>query len=149
MREATMPLHLVKLCVGVSSIEELADWQKQRLAAMKKAGERAQLSHATFQTPKRQAELKGGSLYWVIKGLIAVRQPLAGFEEGAKRDGSRACLILLDRKLVPVRPMPRRAFQGWRYLDAADAPPDLADGAKGIAELPPKMRRELAELGLL
>jgi hypothetical protein len=144
-----MPLHLIKLCVGVSSIEELSDWQDQRLAAMKKAGDRVQLSHATFQTPKRQDELKGGSLYWVIKGLIAVRQPLAGFEDGAKRDGSRACLIMLDRKLVPVRPTPRRAFQGWRYLEADDAPPDLKDGGRGTSDLPAKMRRELADLGLL
>jgi hypothetical protein len=144
-----MTLHLVKLCVGATSIEDLAHWQHGRLAAQRKAGESPRLFHTTFQTPKRQAELKGGSLYWVIKGVIQVRQRLAGFEEGAKSDGSRCCLILLDEALVPVRPVPRRAFQGWRYLDAADAPPDLGKEAKDIADLPPKMRRELAELGLL
>ncbi len=144
-----MTLHLVKLCVGATSIEDLADWQRGRLAAQRKAGEPPRLFHTTFQTPKRQVELKGGSLYWVIKGVIQVRQRLAGFEEGAKSDGSRCCLILLDEALVPVRPVPRRAFQGWRYLDAADAPPDLGKEAKDIADLPPKMRRELAELGLL
>jgi len=144
-----MTLHLVKLCVGATSIEDLADWQRGRLAAQRKAGEPPRLFHTTFQTPKRQAELKGGSLYWVIKGVIQVRQRLAGFEEGAKSDGSRCCLILLDEVLVPVRPVPRRAFQGWRYLDAADAPPDLGKEAKDIADLPPKMRRDLAELGLL
>jgi hypothetical protein len=72
-----------------------------------------------------------------------------GFEEGHKSDGSRCCLILLDEALVPVRPVPRRAFQGWRYLEAADAPPDLGKGAKALAGLPPKMRRDLADLGLL
>lgn len=145
-----MALHLIKLCVGVDSIEELADWQRSRIAEQKKAGRAPRISHTTFQTPKREAELlDGGSLYWVIKGSVQVRQRLIGFEEGKKADGRPACRILLDPVLVPVRPVPRRAFQGWRYLEAADAPPDLARGDKGIADLPPKLRRELAALGLL
>jgi hypothetical protein len=145
-----MTLHLVKLCVGASTIEDLAVWQKQRLAAQRKAGEVPRLVHSTFQTPKREAELlDGGSLYWVIKGVIQVRQRLLGFEEGTKSDGSRCCLILLDRELLPVRPVPRRAFQGWRYLELADAPPDLGKAGKEFASLPPKMRRDLADLGLL
>jgi hypothetical protein len=143
-------LHLVKLCVGAATIEDLADWQRGRLAAMRKVGETPRLFHRTFQTPKREAELlEGGSLYWVIKGVIQARQRLVGFEEGTKDDGSRCCLILLGKALVPVRPVPRRAFQGWRYLDAADAPPDLGKVGKGFESLPPKMRRELADLGLL
>jgi hypothetical protein len=146
-----MTLHLVKLCVGCESIEDLATWQKQRLKDMKRTGEKPRLYHRTFQTPKRQAELlAGGSLYWVIKGAIQVRQPITGFAEGTKNDGRPCCLILLAPKLVPVRPTPRRAFQGWRYLDAADAPPDLAGReAAGLAELTPKMRKELVELGLV
>ncbi len=146
-----MTLHLVKLCVGATSIEDLAEWQKARLAAQKKAGGKPRIFHATFQTPKRREELlDGGSLYWVIKGVIQVRQRLVGFEEGTKKDGSRCCLLLLDPKLVPVRPTPRRAFQGWRYLAAEDAPEDLGRGAnRWLAEMPAKMRRELAELGLI
>jgi hypothetical protein len=146
-----MTLHLIKLCVGVASIEDLAAWQKGRLAEQRKAGEKPRLFHTTFQTPKRQAELlDGGSLYWVIKGVIQVRQRLLGFEDGHKQDGSPCCLLLYDRELVPVRPVPRRAFQGWRYLPADDAPPDLAAGSGGgLAVLPAKMRRELAELGLI
>jgi hypothetical protein len=94
--------------------------------------------------------LDGGSLYWVIKGFIQVRQPIAGFDEGTKDDGRPCCLIMLSPKLVAVRPTPRRAFQGWRYLDPADAPPDLTGRAAGeLAALTPKMRKELAELGLL
>jgi len=143
-------LHLIKLCVGAASIEDLEDWQKARAAEQKKAGETPRVFHTTFQTPKRVGDLlAGGSLYWVIKGIVQVRQRLVGFEEGTKADGSRCCLILLDKALVPVRPVPRRAFQGWRYLDATDAPPDLGRGDKQIAELPPQMRRELVELGLL
>jgi hypothetical protein len=145
-----MTLHLVKLCVGAASIEDLADWQQNRLKEQRKRGEKPRLFHATFQTPKRQAELEGGSLYWVIKGVIQVRQPLAGFEEGHKADGSPCCLILLERPLIPVRPVPRRAFQGWRYLADDDAPADLGAGRGGrLTAMPPEMRRALAELGLI
>ena len=80
---------------------------------------------------------------------VQVRQRIVGFDEGHKADGSRCCLILLDPGLIAVRPLSRRAFQGWRYFDAADAPPDLKRGNKALAELPPKMRRDLADLGLL
>lgn len=146
-----MALHLLKLCVGCDSIEDLADWQRQRLAGMRKAGAKPQLFHRTFQRPKREAEiLNGGSMYWVIKGVIQARQRIAGFGEGTKDDGSACCLILLDRALVPVRPVPRRAFQGWRYFGDADAPADLkGPAANGIAGLNPRMRKALAELGLL
>ena len=146
-----MPLHLVKLCVGCDAIEDLAAWQQQRLRQMKRDGLEPQLFHRTFQTPKRREELlDGGSIYWVIKGVIQALQPLTGLGEGTKDDGKPCCLLLLADKLVPVRPVPRRAFQGWRYLDAADAPPDLAAGAgKGMAAMPAQMRRDLADLGLL
>ena len=145
-----MTLHLIKLCVGAASIEELAEWQTARAAERKKAGQTPRIFHTTFQTPKREAELlDGGSIYWVIKGTVQVRQKLIGFEQGKKSDGTPACLIVLDRSLVPVRPVPRRAFQGWRYLAADDAPADLGRGDKQLAGLPPKMRRDLAELGLI
>lgn len=146
-----MTLHLVKLCVGATSVEDLASWQQGRLAQMKRAGETPRIFHTTFQAPKRQAELlDGGSLYWVIKGAVLARQKLIGFGEGTKEDGSPCCLLMLDEAIVPVRPVPRRAFQGWRYLDAADAPPDLAaGGTSDIAAMPLELRRELAQLGLL
>ena len=119
-----MPLHLIKLCVGCDSIEDLAAWQAERLKQRRKAGEKKpRLFHRTFQTPKRREELlDGGSLYWVIKGLVQVRQPLLDITEGTKEDGTPCCLLILKNELVPVRPMPRRAFQGWRYLDAEEAP---------------------------
>jgi len=146
-----MTLHLVKLCVGCDSIEDLAAWQRRRLKDMGRKGGRARLFHRTYQTPKRTEELlDGGSLYWVIKGFIQARQAIIGFDEGTKDDGRPCCLILLSAKLVPVRPTPRRAFQGWRYLEPADAPPDLTGrAAAAFADLTPKMRRELIELGLL
>ncbi|MCC7250367.1 DUF1489 domain-containing protein [Hyphomicrobium sp.] len=146
-----MALHIIKLCVGVSAIEDLAAWQRERIREQKARGEKPRLFHATLQTPKRQKELlDGGSLYWVIKGTIQVRQKLVGFEEGQKEDGSPCCRMLLDAKLVPVRPAPRRAFQGWRYLSDDDAPEDLGSGGSDdLAALPPDMRRALLDLGLI
>jgi len=147
-----MTLHLIKLCVGCESIEDLASWQAERLKARRRAGERKpQLFHRTFQTPKRREELlAGGSLYWVIKGLIQVRQPLLDITEGTKEDGTPCCLLILMNQLVPVRPTPRRAFQGWRYLDPDEAPEDLKGrSAAGINAMPPRLRKQLAELGLL
>lgn len=146
-----MPLHIVKLCVGADSIADLATWQKGRLAAQKRAGEPRRLFHTTRMVPKRQDEIAGqGSLYWVIKGIIQVRQRITGFDSGTKEDGTPCCLLMLDEQLIEVRPTVRKAFQGWRYLSDADAPADLAGGsANSIAQLPPKMRKELAELGLL
>jgi len=146
-----MTLHIIKLCVGAESIADLEHWQKGRLAEQKRAGQAPRLFHTTRMVPKRQDEIVGrGSLYWVIKGIIQVRQRIIGFDSGAKADGTPCCLLLLDPKLVPVRPAVRKAFQGWRYLNAEDAPPDLKGGSKNaIGQLPPKMRKELAELGLL
>jgi hypothetical protein len=147
-----MPLHLIKLCVGCDSIEDLAAWQAERLRARRRAGEKKpRLFHRTFQTPKRRAELLDcGSLYWVIKGLVQVRQPLLDITDGSKDDGTPCCLLILGSELVPVRPMPRRAFQGWRYLSPAEAPADLKrSAAANLVAMPPKLRKQLAELGLL
>jgi hypothetical protein len=140
-----MTTHIVKLCVGADSIEDLADWQRQRIAAG------SGLFHTTRMVPKRQdAVLDGGSLYWVIRGVIQVRQLIVGFEDGQKADGTRCCLIMLDPELVAVRPTPRRAFQGWRYLEADDAPGDLDQARRDeVAAMPAQMRRELAELCLI
>ncbi|MDX2156539.1 MAG: DUF1489 domain-containing protein [Hyphomicrobiaceae bacterium] len=146
-----MPLHLIKLCVGCDSVEELAVWQAERVRQLKRERRPADLFHRTFQTPKRREELlDGGSLYWVIKGIVQARQRIADIREGTKDDGTPCALLILDPALVPVRPVPRRPFQGWRYLVADDAPADIACGpADDLAAMPPRLRRELAELGLL
>jgi hypothetical protein len=146
-----MTVHLVKLCVGAESIEDLAAWWAARVKAQSKSGKPPRLFHATAQMPKRHVELlQGGSLYWVIKGIIQARQKLIGFEPGTKDDGTPCCLMLLDLPVVPVRPTPRRAFQGWRYLDGKDAPADLKPGARdALGAMPAKMRKELADLGLI
>ena len=138
-----MTVHLIKLCVGVAEVTELSDWQKRRRKETKR------VYHVTRMVPKRTAELiGGGSLYWVIRGLVTVRQRITGIERFADEEGIERCKIVFDPELVQVRPVPRRAFQGWRYLDPKDAPPDLPETAGGD-ELPPKLRAELAVLGLL
>ncbi|MGB4864488.1 MAG: DUF1489 domain-containing protein [Hyphomicrobium sp.] len=145
-----MTVNLVKLCVGVTSIDDLARWQAMSRNQKTFEGRRVAY-HTTFQTPTRQADLlAGGSLYWVIKGTILVRQPIVGFGQGKKADGSPCCLILLSTDLIPVRAVPRRAFQGWRYLSTDDAPPDVKAGASDdVAAMPPKMCKTLADLGLI
>ena len=143
-----MPLHIIKLSVGCDTLADLADWQKQRLRELKAKGKKPELVHVARMTPKRGAEiLDGGSLYWVIKGQIAARQKILGIRE-MKKNGVPHCGLVHQARLIPVSPRPRRAFQGWRYLDAADAPPDLAQ-TKGAAGLPESLQRELAALGLL
>ncbi len=146
-----MTLHIVKLCVGVDSIEDLAQWQAERRAQTKRESGTPKIFHRTRMVPKRQASvLDGGSIYWVIRGAIQARQRIVGFEDGQKLDGTKCCLILLDDELFAVRPTPRRAFQGWRYLKPSDAPPDLDLRAHDqLAAMPPQMRRELAELCLI
>lgn len=144
-------LNLVKLCVGAASIEDLASWQAAHRAFKTGKGGKLRVYHTTFQAPKRQAELlEGGSLYWVIKGFIQARQRLIGFNDGHKDDGSPCCLLLLDPAIVAVRPQPRKAFQGWRYLTGEEAPPDLGQNVGAtLASMPPKLRKELAALGLI
>ena len=142
-----MTLHLIKLCVGADSIEDLADWQSKRAAERRKKGGSGDVFHITRMTPKRADELlAGGSLYWVIKGQIAVRQRLLALR-AVVREGLPHCALVLDAKLVPTVRRNHRAFQGWRYFDPKDAPRDLR--ARDKAKLPDALRAELTDLGLL
>jgi hypothetical protein len=145
-----MTVHLVKLCVGVDTVQELADWQAERLKRFKREKKRPELCHRTLQTPRRREEvLDGGSLYWVIKGFISVRQRVVDLRPDIKDDGTVCCGIVLDPQLVPTRVHPRRAFQGWRYLEAADAPADAGGLAEAVDDMPPGMREALRELRLI
>jgi len=142
-------VHLVKLSVGASEPEDITAWQKRRWDEAKKAGRKPEYRHLTRNVPKRAQEIiDGGSMYWVIKGVIRVRQRIKGIES-IVWDGAPRCKIVLERKLVRVTPRPMRAFQGWRYMEAADAPADLDALGKGAADMPAKMVEELRELGLL
>ena len=141
-----MTLHILKLCVGCESVEDLADWQKDRARELPGGLPR----HVTRMWPKQaQAVLDGGSIYWVIKGVIQCRQRIARLDEVTGSDGIRRCAIVLDPVLVRTAPALKRPFQGWRYLDPKDAPPDLTPGRESDDDLPPDLSAKLAEIGVL
>jgi hypothetical protein len=145
-----MALNLIKLCVGCDSVRELEGWIKQRLKDKRKRREKPEHIHRTRMVPKRAEELiDGGSLYWVIRGEVACRQRIRDVRPFRDKDGVGRCGIVLDPKVVLVAPRAFRAFQGWRYLAAKDAPRDLEKAAPGATAMPEKLRRELRELGLM
>jgi hypothetical protein len=158
-----MVVHLVKLCVGIGTIDELVQYreQLQKAKAKRRKGKksnRGQLedSHWTRSRPKRAEEvLDGGSLYWVIRGRICVRHRILRLDDVEDEKGNAYCAIVYDPTVIVTESRPRRAFQGWRYLEDEDAPPDLGDqraalrAAKVEADLPSAMIAELKSLGLL
>lgn len=135
-----MALHLIKLCVGCDTVEELLDWWD----ASHVAGQPWILR--TRQTPKRAAELvDGGSLYRVYKGFILSRQAILAVRTVG--DGqARRCEVTLDERVILTAPTPRRPFQGWRYLGPAEAPDDLSPAGEGTA-MPQDLARRLREIG--
>lgn len=137
--------HILKLSVGTDSVEDLAAWhdsQSSRWPANTTV-------HVTRMFPKRESDiLDGGSMFWVIKGVIQCRQRIIGLEPVTGSDGIARCAFLLEAGLVRTEAAPRRPFQGWRYLDPADAPRDLPKGRAFEQALPPELAQALAEIGL-
>lgn len=145
-----MPLHLIKLCVGCESISDLEEWIAENEAHHRRLKRAYEQKHTTRMVPKRVDELlKGGSLYWVIKGQLAARQKLLDIRPFTDGEGIGRCHLVLEPRVVPVEPRPYRPFQGWRYLEVKDAPRDLGRGMGDVAKMPEALRRELADLGLL
>lgn len=143
-----MTVHLLKLCIGADCVDDLAAWVAERTAARTKAGGAAVSEHVTRLFPRRADEIVGaGSLYWVIKGAVLARQPIVSLARRTGADGIERCVITMEPRVIRTEAQPRRAFQGWRYLTAEDAPPDL--GKMGRGGMPPELGRELAALGLL
>jgi len=140
-------LHLLKLSVGPKTVAQLRAAQALRATAQ------PPLRHHTRVAPKRAAELLGGgSIYWVVAGFVQVRQRILDLVEDRWDDDTACCGIVLDRGLVAVEARAVKAFQGWRYLAAADAPPDVAEpraGATGLDALPPKLRAALRDAALI
>jgi hypothetical protein len=140
-------IHLQKLSVGTESIETLAEWQRRLAVRRKQEGIPGFPDHITRMMPKRrELLLNGGSIYWVIKGVIQCRNKVRDLQEMRTDDGRKACRIVLDPELVPVVPTPKRAFQGWRYLAVGDAPQDLSK-IGDAADLPVALRTKLVDLG--
>lgn len=131
-----MPLHLTKIAFGSRSVETLTAW-------LDRQSPEALLT--TRYLPKRHEEIAGGSLYWIHEHALVGRSPILGFEQ--LEDGRWH--IRLEPRLIRVQTTPRRAHQGWRYLDDRDAPPDLAGADGGGEALPARLVGELAKLGLV
>lgn len=139
-------VNLIKLSVGTETVETLAAWQSTARAQ----GPDGLPTHVTRMWPKREAEiLKGGSIYWVIKGMIQCRQRILRLDEVLGSDGIRRCAIVLEPELHRTAQAQRRPFQGWRYLKVEDSPPDLPKGRAAEDPLPPELSAALSEIGVL
>ena len=134
-------MHLKKLSVGSASVDGLRALQAQRLTNV------GRLIHITRNRPRRVEELlNGGSIYWIIKGVMMARQAIVDFVEAERANGSPACGIVLSPEIVTVVPTRMRIFQGWRYLEVADAPIDI--GTDNDENMPSEFFAELRELGI-
>lgn len=137
--------HIIKLSVGSESVESLTDWQHSRAALNPDGLHR----HVTRMWPKREAEvLNGGSIYWVIKGVIQARQPILRFEEVIGEDGIRRCAFVMEPGPIRTQHALKRPFQGWRYLNPADAPADLPLNGRAEEPLPAELSAALADIGV-
>lgn len=138
-------VHMLKLSVGTEDVAGLEAWQATRRAQTGDGLPR----HITRMWPKRAEEiLNGGSIFWVIKGVILCRQPIMRLDEYIGADGIRRCAIVSKPGLIRVEATPKRAFQGWRYLSVGDAPRDLPDGRQSEEALPPELSKALAAIGV-
>lgn len=136
-------LHLIKLCVGIDSPDQLL------LSRESHGTLHTPTRHVTRMWPKREVELlDGGSLYWVMKGVVQARQEILRLDEITGEDGIRRCAIILKPDVIRTTAAPRRAFQGWRYLKGEDAPVDLPENRVKDDALPPELARELSDIGL-
>ena len=141
-------IHMIKLCVGVATFEELESYREERAHWWgADYGEDVHV-HRTRTRPKRAAEMEGqASIYWVISGVVRCRQRILRLAEARDAEGIPRCDIIMAPDLIKVVPRPKSPFQGWRYLDSKDAPPDLDPGAEGAGS--EQIAEELARLGLL
>ncbi len=133
------PLHITKVAVGCPTIEDLRTRTEGRAAD-------GEVRIVTRYRPKRAEELIGGSLFWIVKHSLAVRQQILGF---ADSEDGRRCIIRLEARLIPVRARPKRAHQGWRYLAGGDAPEDFDGGDADLAQMPAGLIGELSALALI
>ena len=140
-----MALNIVKLCYGWDSVDALEARIAERVALARAEGAVEEMVVQTRMEPKRAEEMRGGSLYWVIKSQIVARQEIIAIRS-FQADGTKRCHIVVKPQIIRTVPRPKKPFQGWRYLEAAEAPLDLRNDD---AEMPEEMRKELSRLGLL
>ena len=138
-----MTYNLKKIAVGIETIERLRIRQEMLFNAYGK------ILHTTRNMPKQKEQLiKTGSIFWIIKRNVLVRQKILDIISVIRNDGSKGCEIELDKYLVRVIPTPMKPFQGWRYYMVDDTPPDLNLGNLENEDLPENINSELIKLGL-
>jgi hypothetical protein len=140
-------IHMIKLCVGVKTLEELESYRNERAHWWgANYGEEVHV-HRTRMMPKQAATMEGkSSIYWVIAGQVVARQPILRLAKFTDAEGKDYCDIVMAPDMVRTVPYPKRPFQGWRYLRPEDAPPDLGanENAESLA-----LAADLAKLGLI
>ncbi len=143
-----MTLHVIKLVVGIESLTDFRSWQARSVTLFE--GQKANMVHTRF-TPKRADEIlkSDGSIYRVIGGSIRCRQKLIGFEAGESAERGKYCIMMTDTEIIPTFVTPKRPFQGWRYLEAKDAPDDLPAGISEEDAGAGEMLAELKAVGLV
>ena len=144
-----MTIHLIKLAVGIETADHLHQVQKQRITDRVATGGEPLSYHVTRNFPRKAKELlNGGSLYWVIRGVILLRQPILRLDKVTDDRGKTACRIVLADNRIAVRPRTFRAFQGWRYFPVSDAPPDIGGMNETDETLPKELWDHLWTMGL-
>lgn len=139
-------INLVKLSVGSESVDSLIGWQNTYRQRFDDGLPR----HITRMWPKRSPEiLNGGSIFWVIKGVVQCRQRILRLDEVIGQDGVRRCAIVLDPEIHRTQNAQKRPFQGWRYLKPEDSPADLPESRAQDDTLPEELNRALADIGVL
>ena len=145
-----MMVNLVKLCVGITAVGQLEQLQAARRREYSEKGRVPINIHITRNKPKRSQEIiDHGSLYWVIRRQIRVRQRIIRGDDLLDLEGKKRCGLILDPKLIRTEHRAYRPFQGWRYLEQSDAPSDLSPSQKVGVGMPSEMEEELRDLGLL
>ena len=130
-------LHLTKVAYSCASLETL----ERRVERRAVDGE---LRIPTRMRPRRADECIGGKLHYIVKHRIVARVEILRFEP--RRDGRID--IVCSNQLELVSPVPKRAHQGWRYLEDKDAPTGDDDGS-GLGALPSRLYGKLASLALV
>lgn len=145
-----MTVHILKLAVGAESLADMEAWQARQMKMRAALGQPARPACQTRMMPKRGDELlDGGSLYWVVKGMILFRQRILDVAALTDETGRAYCELDLDPARTLVVPTPRKAFQGWRYLKPEEAPADIGgDSGAGAGEMPADLARDLRQAGV-
>lgn len=141
-----MPLSMTKVAVGCASLTALEKRQRERI--LRHAAHDDAVPVYTRVMPKRADEMVGGSVFWIVRHVLVARQRILGFEEGAW-GGRKGTIVLVDPALTTVLATPKRAHQGWRYLEEPHAPPDLGEEHGELGELPPVLMAKLRGLALI